>query len=372
MDASAGAFPLLELPAGLLDRVVGSLELWDLAAARAACGAMRAAAGRRARRLAFSPATLQCESGGSGHYVQVRGLPCMAEGLLWRGVGGGATSRRQPPDRKASLAFPRRPDSQKRCPTAFQLFPNAREVMLVASDVHYQSRTIRRVEVAGIFRPPSSPADAAAASAALAGVTRLEIRGRRVERQQLAAALAHLPGLRAASLVCAFEVGPPREADELAGGAADELMSDDSDELGGFADEYDDLGVDLVAMLAVCPLIESLHWEIERRKPTGALGPRGRGGIGRSDGWGAEGSQGPPLFDPMVLGRSAVMLCFVGEQVWGGACARMQQASPARVCASVSTGLPPITATLTAPLNPQVQASLLCRRLRGSPPRCRR
>jgi hypothetical protein len=83
MDESAGAFPLLELPAGLLDRVVGSLELWDLAAARAACGALRAAAGRRARRLAFSLASLQCESGGGDQFVQVRGL-------LRRGVGGEA------------------------------------------------------------------------------------------------------------------------------------------------------------------------------------------------------------------------------------------------------------------------------------------
>jgi hypothetical protein len=31
------AFPLFDLPPGLLDRVVGCLELWDLAAARAAC-----------------------------------------------------------------------------------------------------------------------------------------------------------------------------------------------------------------------------------------------------------------------------------------------------------------------------------------------
>jgi hypothetical protein len=64
-------FPLFELPAGLLDRVVGCLELWDLAAARAACQTLRAAAGRRARRLVFAPATLLCEHGGDS-FVQVR------------------------------------------------------------------------------------------------------------------------------------------------------------------------------------------------------------------------------------------------------------------------------------------------------------
>jgi hypothetical protein len=83
MDESAGPFPLAQLPAGLLDRVVGHLELWDLAAARAACGAMRAAAGRRARRLAFSPASLQCESGGGDQFVQVRGGYCAVQRGCW-------------------------------------------------------------------------------------------------------------------------------------------------------------------------------------------------------------------------------------------------------------------------------------------------
>jgi hypothetical protein len=153
---------------------------------------------------------------------------------------------------------------------------------------------VQRVEVADVFRPPTAPADAAAARAALAGVTRLEIRGHHNEPEQLAAALAHLPRLRAAALACDFEVGPPREApprgaDEL---GADEL-SDDADELGHFADEYDDLGADLVAVLAGCPSIESLDWEVTGRKPTGALGVPGGGG-GRSDGRGPRGLRVTP------------------------------------------------------------------------------
>jgi hypothetical protein len=80
-------FPLFKLPTGLLDRVVGCLELWDLAAARAACQTLRAAAGRRATRLVFSPASLQCERGAPDEYVQVR---LCAEG---RGGGEGRRSR---------------------------------------------------------------------------------------------------------------------------------------------------------------------------------------------------------------------------------------------------------------------------------------
>jgi hypothetical protein len=86
MDAIPGPFPLLKLPAGILDVVVGHLELWDLAAARAACGALRTAAGRRAHRLVFSPASLQCESGGGERYVQVRGAAqCRGAAAAWRG-----------------------------------------------------------------------------------------------------------------------------------------------------------------------------------------------------------------------------------------------------------------------------------------------
>jgi hypothetical protein len=134
----------------------------------------------------------------------------------------------------------------------------------------------RRVEVAGVFRPPSAPGDAAAARAALTGVTRLELRGRFNECAQLAAALAHLPGLRAASLVCGVEVqppreAPPREADEIGAGE----LSDDDDELGGYVGEYGQLGIDLAAMLAGCPSIESLEWDIEGSKPAGALGSQG-------------------------------------------------------------------------------------------------
>jgi hypothetical protein len=70
MAQCSGPFPILQLSEGLLERVIGCLDLWDLAAARSSCGALRAAAGRRARRLCFSPKSLLCERGGDG-YVQV-------------------------------------------------------------------------------------------------------------------------------------------------------------------------------------------------------------------------------------------------------------------------------------------------------------
>jgi hypothetical protein len=259
--------------------------------------------------------------------------------------------------RKACLPrIPRLPDSQKRCPTAFQLFPNAREVVLVASD--WETRTIRRVEVAGVFRPPSAPGDAAAARAALAGVTRLEVLGDCNERAQLAAALAHLPGLRAASLVCGVEVqpleappgeappgeAPPLEADEL---GADDL-SDAFGELGHFGhfvDECDDLGVDLVAVLAGCPSIESLEWEVEGKASTGALGLRGRGASGALMDFG-RGIQGQLLVAPTVLGRSALVLW----KLCGGATGLRRACTCSRprplAYGQLPPGLPPITAAL--------------------------
>jgi hypothetical protein len=163
-----------------------------------------------------------------------------------------------------------------------------REVVLTLYNVHVSKGTIRRVDVAGIFRPPAAPADAAAAAAALAGVTHLEIRGRDVERGDLAAALLHLPGLREVSLSFASEVGGEREADEL--------------------------GADLVAALAACPSIESLKWEVTGWLPSGALGPRG----GRAWGLGALGgprgrgaSRRPP-----ICSRARGGTCAVGA-LWG-------------------------------------------------------
>jgi hypothetical protein len=83
MEPPTSTFPLLRLSDGLLDRVVGFLGPWELAAARSACRALRAASGRRARRLVFSPASLRCESSGD-KVVQVRQLEAgVAGGLRW-------------------------------------------------------------------------------------------------------------------------------------------------------------------------------------------------------------------------------------------------------------------------------------------------
>jgi hypothetical protein len=87
MAESPGSFPLFKLPTGLLDRVIGCLELWDLAAARSACKTLRAAAGRRATRLVFSPASLQDER---DSYAQV-GQWTMPRGS--GGAGGGAQAK---------------------------------------------------------------------------------------------------------------------------------------------------------------------------------------------------------------------------------------------------------------------------------------
>jgi hypothetical protein len=91
------------------------------------------------------------------------------------------------------------------------------------------------VHVPGVFCLPSALADAAAARAVLAGVTRLEMRGRLDECAQLAAALRHLPGLRAVSLTGNCVIKQQRDVDGL--------------------------GEDFVATLAGCPAIDSLEWK---------------------------------------------------------------------------------------------------------------
>jgi hypothetical protein len=240
------AFPLFQLPPGLLDLildlVVGCLDYWDLAAARSASRALRAAAGRRATRLVFFPASLQRESDGD-LYVQVEVIVWASGHCTCHAIGDHSRGRQK--------RCPRPPPApQKRCPTAFQLFPNAREVVLTPSDVESSTEVIRRADVLDVFRPPTAPADAAAARAALAGVTRLEMRGSYVERGELAAALLHLPGLREVSLSFESEIGQLLEADEL--------------------------GDDLVATLAACPAIESLEWEVVGCWPSGAPGSRER------------------------------------------------------------------------------------------------
>jgi hypothetical protein len=109
-----------------------------------------------------------------------------------------------------------------------------------------KSYTELTLEVPALFRLPGAPADAAAARAALAGVTRLEAPDGLLEPAQLAAALLHLPGLRDLSLTC----------DDCAIG-----------ERGAAA-----LGSDLVAVLAACPGLESLEWDLEGWCPEGASG----------------------------------------------------------------------------------------------------
>jgi hypothetical protein len=107
--------------------------------------------------------------------------------------------------------------------------------------------TLQRLDVPGLFRLPSVPAEAAAARAVLAGVTRLEVCDGIVEPAQLSAALLCLRGLRAVSLLCC---GWDRE--QWTAG---------------------ELGADLVAALAWCPQLESLEWDVEWREE-GTHGPR--------------------------------------------------------------------------------------------------
>jgi hypothetical protein len=196
----------------------------------------------------------------------------------------------------------------------------------------------RRVDVLRVFRLPSPPADAAAARAALAGVTRLELRGF-VERGQLADALLRLPGLREVSLRCQFE-SPQRPTHEL--------------------------GEDLVAALAGCPSIQSLEWRAEECWPAGALGSKGAGD-GRWNGRGQEaGNFG-------VLGWKP---CAVGA-FWGKGfvvltrahCACSTQASGS----SHQTSLAGSTAGLTLLSSVcQADSATSLSRLGASPARCRR
>jgi hypothetical protein len=246
--AQAGPFPILKLTEGLLDRVVASLDLWDLAAARSSCHALRAAAGRRARRLCFSPLTLRCEHA----YVQVgRGSLPHGRAPAARSVGkrGAMQHRDHPalPTCSANAIWPTqdRP-AQKRTPTSFQLFPNAREIVLRPYEEAPPGNALR-LDVPGAFRLPDAPAEAAAARAALAGVTRLEVLDGLFRPGQLAAALLHLPGLRAVMLKC-----------------------QGSEEIGECG--ADALALNLVAALAMCPRLESLEWNLTGWPPTGASG----------------------------------------------------------------------------------------------------
>jgi hypothetical protein len=131
---------------------------------------------------------------------------------------------------------------QKRLPTSFHLFPNAREVVLKPFDTVYRKKAPAsyvslHLDVPALFRLPAAPADAAAARAALAGMTLLGVLGGEPDPGLLAAALLHLPGLRAVELSCgecdAFEFGGP-----------------------------DALGSRLVDVLAGCPRLESLKWNL--------------------------------------------------------------------------------------------------------------
>jgi hypothetical protein len=232
-------FPLFELPDGLLDRVVGFLELWDLAAARSASRALRASAGRRARLLRLSPATMLRERGDG--YAQVGKGPRVMGGRRLRGGErrrcGDADTRPSPPSR------------QKRRPTSFQLFPNARELELMTLGYVYgeDGKPFEmNLDLPRVFRLPAAPADAAAARAALAGLTRLALWGGMLDPGQLAAALLLLPGLRGLQLMCEeWEIGR-RGADAL--------------------------GSDLLAALAGCPRLESLDWDLKGWPFQGAPG----------------------------------------------------------------------------------------------------
>jgi hypothetical protein len=140
-------FPIFSLPEGLLDRVVGCLDLWDLAAARAACPALRAAAGRRARRLSFSPWTLQRERG-EDEYVQVGSMTWPRRGApLYEPRGRDAVERRGPRRAARGPARPRPP--VRRRPASERLSGRAIRDPLV--------RDIRDPLVRGIRDPPRLP-----------------------------------------------------------------------------------------------------------------------------------------------------------------------------------------------------------------------
>jgi hypothetical protein len=110
--------------------------------------------------------------------------------------------------------------------------------------------TLQHVDVLDLLRLPGAPADVAAARAALAGVTRLEVRGGAIERSQLSAALLCLRGLRAVSLLACEWDGGQRPAGQP--------------------------GSDAVAALAWCPRLESLEWDVRAQDPRGAYGSGAR------------------------------------------------------------------------------------------------
>jgi hypothetical protein len=107
------------------------------------------------------------------------------------------------------------------------------------------------LDVPRAFHLPRARADAAAARAALAGVTRLEVSGGEPDAAQLAAAVLRLPGLRAVSLV----------HDECDVGE----RGDDALYVGPGA-----LGSDLLDALAGCPRLESLEWDLRGWLSNGA------------------------------------------------------------------------------------------------------
>jgi hypothetical protein len=133
-----------------------------------------------------------------------------------------------------------------------QLSPNAREVALELFEAEPCTHASRRVDAPGASRLPAptrrSHADAAAARAALAAVTRLEVDGEHVKRAHLEAVLRRLPGLREVSLVCDCVMGA-WNAEKAAAyrGAA----------------------------LAGCPGLESLEWRMRGFFEPGEWGTRG-------------------------------------------------------------------------------------------------
>jgi hypothetical protein len=140
---------------------------------------------------------------------------------------------------------------QKRQPTSFQLFPNAREIVIEGWDKLDLDRSEQSLLVPGIFRLPGAPDEAAAARAALAGVTRLEMLHFVPEPEDLAAALLLLPGLRAMELAC--------------------------DGVGFGKRGAQAFGSDLLAALAGCSQLESLEWDLSGWNIEGASGSGGRG-----------------------------------------------------------------------------------------------
>jgi hypothetical protein len=273
------------------------------------------------------------------------------------------------------LAMLPHPTPQKRRPTSFQLFPNAREVVLVPRQ---RLRTwsggvvqvvdenemcappepaVHRMDVPGLFRLPSSPADVAAARAVLAGVTRLDVRCAIIEPAQLSTALLCLRGLRAVSLLqCRSEMEQGAE----------------------------ELGADLVAALAWCPQLESLEWDVWWWYPRGAW-VQGRGD-GHWDGreravfaWSAEGhlfcclrAAAPKLSrtkGPHLRGGGALHGNEVGRAY--------PQARSHFGCTSLASSfLPALTQPIALPCPshppPKVVGDVCCRRLGAFAPRCLR